>query len=89
MKALIFKSGYGQYSDYEEHINSVWVRDEPFDWEDLQAQFKRITDNITKVNNEISKMPKKQRKAFIPHLSLEQFLLANDFVQVEFQEQRD
>jgi hypothetical protein len=82
MNALVVKSSHGQYDDYTEVTDSVWVREEPFNWPFLRAEFQRLCEGVRKENQG-------KQKNLIPTISLEQFLLANDFFPVDFEEQLD
>lgn len=81
MKGLLIRSSYGSYDEYTENTDALWVRNEPFDWAALYAEFKRLNDEAVKEN-------KGKETNFTPTLTLTQFLYANDFIPIfEFVEQ--
>ena len=83
MQALIIKHSDGEYDDYREEIDAVWVRDEPFNWTDLYVEFQRLNTAARDEN-------RGKKKGLIPELTLTHFLYANDFVPVfNFVEQLD
>jgi hypothetical protein len=83
MKGLIIKHSEGQYDDYREEIDALWIRDESFDWPSLYAEFQRLTKGVLEEN-------RGKKKNFVPSITLTQFLLANNFIPVcDFEEQLD
>jgi hypothetical protein len=83
MQILILKSSSGQYDDYQETIEEIWVREESFVWEVLHAEYKRLVKGAMDFN-------KGRKKDLLPVISLSDFLLANGFSFVpEFNEHLD
>lgn len=83
MQGLIIKSSYGQYDDYTENIDALWIRNEPFDWASLYGEFLRLNGEARKENSG-------KKKDHIPELTLTQFLYANEFIPIfQFTEQLD
>jgi len=83
MQGLIIKHSEGQYDEYREEVDALWIRDEPFNWADLHAEFERLVKGVLEEN-------RGKKKNLIPSITLTQFLYANGFVPVfTFDEQLD
>lgn len=83
MKALILKTSSGQYDEYQETIEEVWIRDEPFNWPKLYAEYRRLVGGAVNEN-------KSKKKNLLPVISLSDFLRANGFIWImEYDEHMD